>query len=69
MWSDQKDSEACYYALQQIHEVLSSSIKSVNQTDKHQETDQWSEESCMSSQVSYTAVNSALILLDNWVTV
>ena len=44
-------------------------MKSVNQTDRHQETDWWSEENHMSNQISYTAVNTALILLDNWVTV
>jgi len=40
MQSSQKDSKACYYVLQQIHEMLDSSARFVNQTDRCQEADE-----------------------------
>ena len=43
-------------------------MKLINQADRYQEINQWSERSCMSSQVNYIAVNFILIL-DNQVTV
>ena len=40
-------------------------MKSVNQTDKYQETDQQFEKNCMSNQINYTAANSISIFLDS----